>query len=161
MFRPFLFETQKNQFFNPRGKIVFLHWNLSPNFEIPEPCQKYTFWKLDFMRIISLLRRFHSRPRKPSSKPMKSFKLWTPIPSIYISPIFLLFSPPSSPNENGVAGLTAELHSSPSLLLFSSKPTPNSTKLKIDHRHSTPCNESFLLAPFSRRFVTNDLSNSH
>ena len=108
----------------------------------------------------SLLRRSHPRPRKPSSKPMKSFKLWAPLPSPYISPSFLS-SPFFFPKREWSYRTSTELHFSPSLLLFSPKSPPNSTKLKIDHHHLTPCIKSFLLAPFSRRFVANVLSNIH
>ena len=107
----------------------------------------------------SLLRRFHLRPRKHSSKPMKSFKLWAPLSSTYISPSSFSLLHFSVLNET-YAELLAELLLLSSLLNFSPKSPPNFTKLKIDHHLSTPCVESFLLASFSHRFVANNLSKS-
>ena len=54
VFTPYSFETPKISFSSPGGKIGIFTLNLDPNFEISKPCQNYTFWKLDFMRNISL-----------------------------------------------------------------------------------------------------------
>ena len=147
--------------FQPEGQNSLFTLKSKPKFQNFRTMSKIYFLKTRFYEDhFCLLRRVHPRPRKPSSKPMKNFKLWAPLSSPYISPSLPFFSIFLS-QTRPIAELPAELLLLYSLLIFSPKSPPNSTKLKIDHHHSTPCIESFLLALFSRRFVANDLSSSH
>ena len=84
-------------FWPKKGKIVFSHLKLDPIFEISKICQKYTFLKLDFWRIILFFFVDFIRDRQTWVLKLWSFKgQWGPqLAHLYKNPCWLL-SPSSS-----------------------------------------------------------------